>query len=109
MVQPTLVPELAPVVVSQHCPSPLNDNNVTSTVAPITDDVLLGADLMQDGADKPFDMLMSEDCIRWKGVSIPLAIVTSPTACTNTRHIYAADHYVITGLSEMIVDVYIDR
>ena len=67
------------------------------------------AELMQDRADAPFDMLMSENCIRWKGVSIPLAIVTSPTACTNTRHIYAADHYVIPGLSEMIVDVYIDR
>ena len=26
--QPTLVPELAPAVVSQHSPSPLNDNNV---------------------------------------------------------------------------------
>ena len=79
---------------------------VTLTIAEITDDVLLGADLMHDGEEQPFDLLISEQRISWKGVSIPLTIASSPGS---TRHIYAVDHYVIPGMSEMVVDVYVDR
>ena len=77
---------------------------VTLTIADITNDVLLGADLMHD-EEQPFDLLLSEQCIRWKGVSIPLTIASSPS---RTRHIYADDHHVITGMSEMLVDVCVD-
>ena len=79
---------------------------VTLTIAEITDDVLLGADLMHDGEEQPFDLLISEQRISWKGVSIPLTIASSPGS---TRHIYAADHYVIPGMSEMVVGACFDR
>ena len=78
---------------------------VTLTIADITDDVLLGADLMHD-EEQPFDLLLSEQCIRWKGVSIPLTIASSPS---RTRHIYADYHHVIPGMSEMVVGVCVDR
>ena len=77
---------------------------LTLNIADITDDVLLGADLMHD-KDQSFDLLLSEQCIRWIGVSIPLTIANSPS---RTRQINAAHHHVIPGMSEMLVDVCVD-
>lgn len=76
------------------------------TVAHISDEVLLGADIIQNGNKGPADLILSEERMILQGESIPLQLFGSPG---KTRKAYSADHYIIPPLSEMVIDVYVDR
>ena len=76
------------------------------TVANITDDVLLGADILQNDSFGPANLLLSDHKMVWKGTSIPLLVYSTPQS--PTRKVYAADHYIIPPMSEMVIDVYVD-
>lgn len=76
------------------------------TVANISDDVLLGADIIQNGIKGPADLILSEERMVLHETSIPLMLLGIPE---KIRKAYAADHYVIPPLTEMILDVYVDR
>ena len=71
------------------------------TIVGITDDILLGADVLQNHPDGPADLLLSEQRM---GESIPLLVIGAPHRVRKAR---ACDCLVIPPLSEMIVDVYI--
>lgn len=57
------------------------------TVASISDEVLLGADIIQNGSEGPADLLLSEERMILHGVSIPLMLYGAPE---RTRKAYAA-------------------
>ena len=80
------------------------DRNVL--VASITEDVLLGADFLQDEEDGPVDIFFSQGKMRWKGLELPFLPYNTPA---NTRKVHAADHYIVPAMSEMIMDVYVER
>lgn len=73
-------------------------------VADITDDVLLGADIMME--DEKADILLSRGIMLMKGIEIPLKqkVVTGIV-----RKVHLADNYTIPAMSEMIADVFVDR
>ena len=75
-------------------------------VAGIADDVLLGADIIQNGSQGPADLILSEECMVLNGASIRLLLFGIPD---QARKAYAADHYVVPPMSEMVLDVYVDR
>ena len=75
-------------------------------MADISDDVLLGADVIQYGSKGPADLILSEERMVLHDVSVPLLLFGIPD---KTRKAYAADHYVVPSMSEMVVDVYVDR
>ena len=76
------------------------------TVANISDDALLGADVIQNGSKGPADLLLSEQRMVLNGASIPLMLFGIPD---KTRKAYAADHYIVPPMCEMVLDVYVDR
>ena len=73
-------------------------------VAEIEDDILLGADIIQQDVDGPADLILSENIMKLRGVPITLEQV----GVSRVRRVRAADHYVIPGMSEMLVDVFVD-
>ena len=75
------------------------------SVASIEDEVLLGADvLMQTGI--PADILLSEGVMHLGGIAIPLKQVSSQSAVCKVTSV---DDYVIPGMSEAILDVFVER
>lgn len=76
-------------------------------VAGITDDVLLGADTLQNDSSGSADLLLSEQRMVLRGTSIPLLIHQVPKLDVRTAR--AADHHIIPPMSEMLVDVYVDN
>ena len=77
-------------------------------VAEIEDDVLLGADLMLRDGDGPADLILSEGKMVFKGITIKVEQVITGAPC-QVRKAYAADHYVIPGMSEAILDLFVDK
>ena len=75
-------------------------------VADIADEVLLGMDILQGSEGDPADILLSEGVMRLKGEIIPCTQVGVPGPI---RRVFAADHYLIPGYSEGIIDVFIER
>lgn len=75
-------------------------------VADISDEVILGADIIQQDPDGPGDLLLSQDKLLLKGASIPLKQVGLPP---RIRRACVADHNVIPGISEILVDVHVNR
>ena len=76
------------------------------TVADIQDEVLLGADVLQKGEHGPADLILSQDLMLLNGVKIPVDQTGVPP---KERRVYSSDHYVIPGMSEVIVDAFVDR
>ncbi len=74
-------------------------------VAEIQDDCLLGMDILQNDQEGPGDVLLSQGVIKLRGVEIPVVQVGTEIQ----RRVTAADHFVIPGYSECIIDVYIQR
>ena len=75
------------------------------SVAEISDEVLLGADILQHDEDGPVDLILSQSLMICRGISIPVQQVgTRP----KIRHARVADHYIIPGMSQMNVDVFVD-
>ncbi|MES9884544.1 MAG: retroviral-like aspartic protease family protein, partial [Sedimenticola sp.] len=74
-------------------------------VAEIQDDCLLGMDILQNDQEGPSDVLLSQGIIVLRGVEIPVMQVGTE----GQRRVVSADHFVIPGYSERIIDVYIQR
>ena len=75
-------------------------------VADISDEALLGADILQQGSEGPADILLSRNCIVLNGQMIPLTQIGVPK---KIRKIYAADDYSVEGLTEQTIDCFPDR
>ena len=75
------------------------------SVAEISDEVLLGADILQHDEDGPVDLILSQNLMICRGISIPVQQVGMRQ---QIRHARLADHYIIPGMSQMNVDVFID-
>lgn len=86
--------EIGPVLVTEEV-----------SVADISDEILLGNDVLLKQPEGPADLLLSENRMVLKGKSVPLVQVGAPV---RERRVRAADHIVIPGMSEMILDVYMD-
>ena len=74
-------------------------------VATIADEALLGADILQGDQEGPADLLLSEDRMVFRNTSIPIQQVRLPR---RKRYARVADHYVIPGMSQMFVEVFLD-
>lgn len=74
-------------------------------VAEIDDEVLLGADLLQRDASGPADLLLSEEVMRFRDHTIPL--FQSKRKIPANRRVRSADHYIVPGMSEMIIEAFI--
>ncbi|CAC5392806.1 unnamed protein product [Mytilus coruscus] len=75
-------------------------------VANIEDQCLLGIDILQGQQGGPADILLSKGVINLKGVSIPCIQVKKSEII---RKVTAADHFIIPGYCEAVIDVYIER
>ena len=74
-------------------------------VADILDEVLLGEDLLLCDPSGPADIIQSEEKMVFRGVSIPLMMV-SPSV---VRHVTVAEDVEVPAMQEVIVDVFVDR
>ena len=77
-------------------------------VAGIKDDVLVGADILLKDPCGPADILASQGVMKLRGESIPLELVGIEEPPEYMRQVRSADHYIIPGKSEGIVDVFVD-
>ena len=76
------------------------------TVGDITDEVLLGDDILRLDPDGPADILNSKQCIKFKGETIPLYTVGT----TRPRiRVVAAQDVTIPAMAEIIVDGFLER
>ena len=72
-------------------------------VANIEDDGLLGHDLLTFGRAH---LLYDEDVLQFMGVKLTcMRVGTSP----RVRQLFAADHFIIPGYCEKVIDVYVQR
>jgi hypothetical protein len=76
------------------------------TVSNVEDDVLLGDDILRRDSHGPADILQSKGELHFRGLVIPL-INVGKVHCV--RKAYAADDYVVEGMSEELIDVLVDR
>ena len=74
-------------------------------VAEISDEALLGADILQSDEVGPADLLLTENKMVLGNTSIPVKQVKVPKT---ERYARIADHYVIPGMSQMFVEVFVD-
>ena len=70
------------------------------------DEVLLGADILQRDPSGPADIMLSENRMILRGEIIPLEQIGVPRVMRKVR---AADHFIIQGMSEQVIDVLVDR
>jgi hypothetical protein len=75
-------------------------------VAQIDDEVLLGLDILMMGKKGPTEIKLADKCIIWNGETIPCTLVGD---LRRVRNVSLADDVTIPGLSEAIVDVYIEK
>ena len=75
-------------------------------VAQIDDEVLLGLDILMMGKLGPTEIKLTDTCIIWNGETIPCTLVGD---LRRVRNVSLADDVTIPGLSEAIVDVYIEK
>ena len=75
-------------------------------VAQIDDEVLLGLDILMMGKLGPTEIKLADKCIIWNGETIPCTLVGD---LRRVRNVSLADDVTIPGLSEVIVDVYIEK
>ena len=76
-------------------------------IAEIEDECLLGMDILQNDTEGPGDVLLSQGLIILRGVEIP--VVQIGIDKNSVRRVVSADHFVIPGYSEAIIDVCIQR
>ena len=75
-------------------------------VADITDDVLLGADVLLGDESGRADLLFSKNIIILRDVEIPIETEGYPK---RVRRVRLADNYIIPAMTEVIADVLVDR
>ena len=76
-------------------------------VAKIEDDVLLGGDILQRHRNGPADLILSKGVLRLNHMDIPVQ-QTSELGRDEVRKVRAADHVLVPGMSEVIVDTFVD-
>lgn len=74
-------------------------------VADITDDILIGADVLLGDKAGPADLLFSRQIIIFRNVEIPIEVDGYP----RVRKVTMADTCVLPPMSESLVDVYVER
>ena len=79
---------------------------VEAIVADIDDDGLLGMDVLQNGAEGPAYILMSKGIMRIDKQDVPIIQVGLKTS---VRRVAAADHVVIPGQCESVIDLHVER
>ena len=76
------------------------------TVVEIQDEVLLGADILWEDSYGPADIMLSEDKIVLRGTDIP---IENLGGYSQSRRVTAADHYIVPGRTEMIIDAFVEN
>ncbi len=74
-------------------------------IADITDDILLGADILLGDKAGPADLLFSQNKIVFRGAEIPIETEGYPK---KIRKIRVADHCKFEPMSETMVDVFVE-
>lgn len=91
------------------CNAEIKLDNVTVNseiiIADIQDDALLGMDILKGTLGKPADIILSQNKIILNGNEIKCEKYIKNI----TRQVKAADHYVIQGHTEQIIDVFVER
>ena len=72
-------------------------------VARIDDEVLLGADILQQDEEGPADLILSQSIMKLRNEVIPLQQVEA-----RLRRVRVADHYIVPGMSEAIIEAFVD-
>ena len=75
-------------------------------VAEITDEVLLGADILMSEEGDKADILLSQGIMTLQGKTIPLE---QKYNLMGARRVQLADNYVLPAMSEVIADVFVER
>ena len=75
-------------------------------VAEITDDVLLGSDIILGDEAGPADLLFSKHLMIFRGIDIPIEVGGYPAG---VRRVTLADNYRIAPMTELIADVFIEQ
>ena len=74
-------------------------------VADIKDDVLLGMDILKGANGKPADIILSQGKIVLDGFTIKCQHYSD----TKLRKVTSADHYVLQGHTEQVIDAFVER
>ena len=74
-------------------------------IADIADDALIGLDILNSRNEKPADIILSRNIVVLKSQEIPLVRMEK----YEVRRVRVADHFMIEPMTEMIIDVLIDR
>jgi transposase InsO family protein len=90
--------------VFQISMGPVNMEKVMGVVE-LSDEVLVGADLLLGDKDGPADLMLSRSQMIFRGAEIPLEQVRRTH---KVKKLKAAETITIPGMSEILVDVYID-
>lgn len=75
-------------------------------IADIGDEGLLGADIIQEDEKGPGDLMLSKGILRLRGLDIEILRVGKDN---KVRKVTAADHYMVPGYCEQVIDVFIER
>jgi len=75
-------------------------------VADITDEILLGADVLMGKTGEKADILLSQGIMTLRGKVIQLE---QQSNSSNIRKVHLADSYVLPAMSEIIADVFVER
>ena len=75
-------------------------------VADITDDILLGADVLMGDASGPADLLLSEKKILFRNTEVPIELAGYPM--DKTRRVTVADECTIPAMSEKVIEVFVN-
>lgn len=70
------------------------------------DDVLVGNDILLQDESGPADIIASKGHMILRGYTVPLYRVG---LINQVRRVYAADHFIIPGMSEAVLDAHVDR
>lgn len=73
-------------------------------MADVDDNILLGSDVLQRDPSGPADLIHSEAKSILIGTAIPVEHVGVPRPA---RRVVAADHFVIPGMTEVVIDAFV--
>ncbi|CAC5378801.1 unnamed protein product [Mytilus coruscus] len=80
--------------------------NMELVVAHIADNVLLGLDILVMGKKGPAEIRLADEVLCWNEQNIPFKFVGE---FAKVRKVMAADHTVIPGYSEVILEAYVEK
>ena len=77
-----------------------------ATVAEIDDEVILGTDILYSDEYGPADLILSTNILLFRGHPLKIRVVGMKHKCCR---VMAADTYVISGMSEVIIDSFLEN